>query len=228
MDKILFFLIPGWLAIIGWNSITRSKVGTGYILLFKLAVSNLIVYLSAILTFDEIGYVFYDYTSALKKSDFLHEFKYLEGAFPQTLEYLFKIYPYAVIISLAYTVFALKHELLLIDSAEKKSWLAVFIKPWNILLHAFRKLHHLNDDPLTDFYIRNTQSKVVLQTQDNIYLCNVLDWGSKDGESTIGIDVHIVGTESLSEPTAHFNPPQRGVIPTSRIIGYYKFSGRLF
>lgn len=187
MTPILFFLLPGFIANIGYYSVTRSRSEAGYKLLLSLLISNLIIYTCALIIYDEFGYKIYQYVKSLDDSNLFHEVKFLETNID--FHYLFKLFPSAFIYACLYSVFSLNHERLLITLDTKKSLKNLFLKPWNIGLHIFRFLHLFNLDPLTQFFIKNTGKKVILRTFETEYIALIDDWGLNNDEIYINIEV---------------------------------------
>ncbi|MFK7827926.1 MAG: hypothetical protein AB8G05_27505 [Oligoflexales bacterium] len=222
MAQILFFLIPGFIATIGFNHVTRSKNDSGYKFLLRLIVTNLVIFSIAILTYDEIGFYFYEYTARLTEQNFFHELKQIKSFLD--IEYLSKVYPWSLLISIVYMTFCLQHEKLISHLGEKVTFKFLIQKSVNLVINAFRSLHFINSDPLTSFYIQNTGKKIIIKTHAYKYLCMIQGIGSKNDDTYIKLDVYIIGTDSLRDALEVFEPPTHSVLPTKDIIGFSEFS----
>lgn len=198
MTPILFFLLPGFIASVGYHSVTRSRSEVGYKLLLALLISNMIIYAVALIVYDEFGYIIYDYVKSLDDSNLLHEVKLLEPSIE--LGYLYKLFPSAFVYACIYSTFSFNHEKLFLKLDHKRSLRNLVLTPWNIGLHLFRFLHLFNLDPLTQFFIKNTGKKVSIRTlEKNEYIALVEDWGINNEEIYIKIEVFDPNSEQTSK-----------------------------
>ena len=214
-------MIPGFIATIGFNYVTRSKKDSGDSFSLKLIITNILIFSIASLTYDQFGYIFYNFTIRSTEKDFLFTLRQLISFLD--IDYLFKIYPYALIISASYTFVCFFQERLIVYPYDGNKFIYMLTIPHNIFLRSFRYLHFFNTDPLTYFFLRNTAKKIIIETSTYRYICILGAIGLKNDETFLELDVFSIGANNSKEPDKVFSPPSRHVLSTKEIRVYSDF-----